>query len=138
MALANITDVSDSLGRPIVDAAEIAQVTTWLGQVEGLIVTRLRKAGVSDLDSWVDHEDGPTMATFVGVEVDSVIRKIKNPDGKQNERIDDYSYGLNEDARRGELFLTDDEWGSILPSGQTDAFSIRFVANPGFADPWCR
>ncbi len=115
---ANLTDVAERLGRPITDSDEVAQVNAWIGDVEQLIAARL-----PDLDERI--ADGrPTLAVVMMVVANAVIRKVKNPDGKQNERIDDYSYGLTEDAARGALFLTDEEWALLAPVGQSGAFTI--------------
>lgn len=122
MTYANVTDVSTRLGRPITDPNEVAQVEAWLGDVESLILAR-----IPDLHDAVDAGQ-PTAATVVMVEATAVVRKVRNPDGKQNERIDDYSYGLSAEAARGELFLTDDEWALLLPRSSSEAFSTR----PGF------
>ncbi|WP_062077691.1 Gp19/Gp15/Gp42 family protein [Demequina globuliformis] len=120
MTYAVLTDVSTRLGRAISDADEVAQVEAWLSDVEAII-----RARVPDLDDRVT-DGNPAEAVVVMVEANAVVRKVKNPDGKQNERIDDYSYGLNSDYARGDLFLTDDEWELLLPSsGSQDAFSIH-------------
>lgn len=122
MTYATVADVSTRLGRPITDSNEVAQVTAWLGDVEALILAR-----IPDLAALV-AAGTPTAPTVVMVEANAVIRKVKNPDGKQNERIDDYSYGLNADAARGDLFLTDAEWSLLRPASTSGAFSTR----PGF------
>jgi hypothetical protein len=116
---ANIADVSTRLGRPITDADEIAQVNAWIEDVEAIITAR-----IPDLDTRV--ADGAPTATVVAMVVaNAVIRKIKNPDGKVSEGIDDYNYRLNENSRKGELFLTDEEWALLLPGAGEGAFTIR-------------
>ncbi|MGO1562110.1 MAG: Gp19/Gp15/Gp42 family protein [Actinomycetaceae bacterium] len=121
---ATLTDVADRLGRPISDPLEIKQVTAWISDIESIV-----RARVPDLDDRI--ADGSPSADVVRMVVtNAVVRKSLNPTGKQNERIDDYSYGLTEDAARGELFLTDAEWDLLTPSVMTGAFSTR----PGF-DP---
>lgn len=122
MTFANITDVGVRLGRPITDADEIAQVNAWLGDAEGLILSR-----IPDLLERV-AAGFPLAANIVKIEADAVIRKIKNPDGKVSEGVDDYNYRLNENARKGEIFLTDDEWAQLMPVSTSGAFSTR----PGF------
>lgn len=118
MTYANLKDVSDRLGKPIVDSQAVAQVTAWLSDAENIILSR-----IPDLAQKV--EDGIVLADVVkAVEANAVIRKIRNPDGKQNERIDDYSYGLNAEAARGEVYLTDEEWAILTPSTSNEAFSI--------------
>jgi hypothetical protein len=124
MTYANLSDVSTRLGRPITDANEIAQVNAWLGDVEALILAR-----IPDLADRV--ADGtPSTAVVAMVEANAVIRKLKNPDGKVSEGIDDYNYRLNENSRKGELFLTDEEWALLLPGAGEGAWTIR----PG--GPW--
>src|SRR5690625_133582 len=124
MAFANLSDVADRLGRPISDPDEVKQVNAWIGDVEVIIRSR-----IPDIDDQIDggalSSDVVTMVT-----TNAVVRKALNPTGKQNERIDDYSYGLTEDAARGDLFLTEAEWGLLMPVSASGAFSVR----PGF-DP---
>lgn len=132
MAYSNITEVGVRLGRPITDADEIKQVNAWITDVESIIRTR-----ITDLNERV-NEGKIHLNDLTRVICNAVIRKIKNPDGKQNERVDDYSYGLTEHAARGELFLTEDEWESLLGvAADGDAFMIRSVPEPGFADEAC-
>jgi hypothetical protein len=116
---ANVDDVAVRLGRPITDSNEVAQVNAWLEDTEALI-----RARIPDLDELVASgaldED-----LVVLVECNAVVRKIKNPDGKLNEKIDDYSYALTDEAARGDLFLTDAEWALLEPGGGHGAWTIR-------------
>lgn len=116
----SVETVSVRLGREITDRAEILQVEAWIGDVEAMVASRL-----PDLAERVEA-GFPPASVVAAVIANAVIRKIKNPDGKQNERIDDYSYGYTTDAARGELFLTEEEWALLSP-GETSggAFSIR-------------
>ena len=131
MSLVNLADVASRLGRPITDTAETDQVLAWIGDIEAVVRGR-----IPDLDQRI-ADGAPSAEVAVMVLANAVVRKIKNPDGKQNERIDDYSYGLTEDAARGELFLTDAEWLLLLPAGGSGAFSVRpsFEPDRG-AYPW--
>ena len=126
MAHATLQDVTDSLGRPIV-GAEATQVSGWLDKIERIISRKL-----GDLDALIS--DGRLSAELlVDVETEAVIRKIKNPDGKVAEGIDDYNYRLNENARKGDLFLTEEEWALIspdLPATLGGAYSVPLGA------PW--
>lgn len=118
MAFANLKDVSDRLGRPITDPSEVDQVNAWIADVSTIINAR-----IPDLTDRLD--DGRLRSEVLAfVTATAVIRKVKNPDGKQNERIDDYSYGLTEDAAKGELFLTADEWALLLGDQSDGAFTI--------------
>lgn len=110
MALAQIADVGDTLGRPITDTAEVMQVAVWLRRVEARIRTR-----VPDLVA-LAAADPDYRQTVVDIEADIVARRVKNPDGKQNERIDDYSYGLAPEATAVDLWPTDDEWALLVPA----------------------
>ena len=129
MSYATVTDVQVRLGRPITSAAEIAQVTAWLTDVEALIKVRIPDLDQRVLAGQVDE----SIVSLVEAQV--VVRKVKNPDGKQNERIDDYSYGLTTDAARGDLFLTDEEWALLLPVSATGAFTIRPYGAPDTPNP---
>ena len=126
MAHAILQDVTDSLGRPIV-GAEATQVLGWLDKIERIVSRKL-----GDLDVLIS--DGRLSAELlVDVETEAVIRKVKNPDGKVSEGIDDYNYRLNENARKGDLFLTDEEWALIspdLPATLGGAYSVPLGA------PW--
>lgn len=119
MTYATTDDVATRLGRPITDPAEVAQVTAWLGDVEVLI-----RARVPDLDALV-VAGTPPESTVVMVESNAVVRMVRNPDGKTQERIDDYSWGLPNDTRAGTLYLTDDEWSLLEPGASDGAFTIR-------------
>ena len=121
MGLATIEDVSKRLGREIVEGAEADQVQAWIDDVGAMILARLPTINERLLP---DGDLNPVVVS--AVVSNAVIRKIKNPDGKQNERIDDYSYGLTADAARGELFLTEEEWALLAPySPSSGAFTIR-------------
>ncbi len=116
---ATVSDVSTRLGRPISDPAEVAQVEAWIGDAEDLLAARF-----PDLAGRV--ADGSPLPTLVGAVVsNAVIRKINNPDGKVQEGVDDYNYRYSENARRGELFFTDEELGLLAPSGGVGAWTIR-------------
>lgn len=118
MTFATISDVSTRLGRPITDSNEVAQVEAWLEDIEAIILNRL-----PDLPARV-AEGSPSVVVLAAVESNAVIRKIKNPDGLVSEGVDDYNYRLNENARKGELFLTDDEWDLLTPGAPDGAWTI--------------
>lgn len=109
MTYASVTDVSKRLGRPITAGTELDQVEAWLEDIESLILARVPNLAANITDG------RPTAATVTMVEANAVIRKVKNPDGYTSETIDDYTYRFNESARKGDLFLTDEEWALLLP-----------------------
>lgn len=116
------TDISTRLGRPFSDADETAQVTAWLDDVEASILERL--------PDFMDRiaAGSPSLQTAIAVISAVVIRKINNPTGKLQERVDDYSYGLTAAAASADLALTDAEWARLMPAAASGAFSVR----PGY------
>lgn len=135
MTYATIDDVAARLGRPITEPAEVAQVTAWLGDVEILIRDR-----IPDLDDLVAAGD-PTEAVVVMVESNAVVRMVRNPEGKTQERIDDYSWGMPANPYGGGLYLTEVEWGLLEPGASDGAWTIRPWARTGsgtwlYPDVW--
>ena len=120
MSVATVDEVATSLGRPITEQAEVDQVQQWLADAEMQI--RLRLGDVQLLD--------PEVVAYV--EREAVVLKVRNPDGKQNERIDDYSYGLSEAQARGQVLILDEWWDMLTPDASTAAFSIRPFGEPGY------
>ena len=126
MTYATVADVSTRLGRPVTSSTEISQVTAWLGDVEALILARISGFAAAVTAG------APAAAVVVMVEANAVIRKIRNPDGKVSENIDDYQYRLNPDAARGDLFLTDEEWAWLTPDSPSAAFTVTPYGPTGF------
>lgn len=113
MAVATTQDVADSLGRPLSGNSENVQVQTWLDDAEMQI--RLRLGDVTLLDQ----------GALRYVEREAVIYKIRNPAGKAQEQIDDYSYRLNPDAASGQIVILDEWWTMLSPAGaESQAFTI--------------
>ncbi|MGO3021951.1 MAG: Gp19/Gp15/Gp42 family protein [Brevibacterium sp.] len=132
MAFANLQDVQTRLGRLISEAPEIDQVNAWISDVEATIQSR-----IEDLPDRVAID--PVYEALVKKIIAQIVcRKIKNPDGKQNERIDDYSYGLGSEAARADLKPTEDEWEELAPgsSAGSEAFTVRMPIAPGFSERW--
>jgi hypothetical protein len=107
VAYATVIDVATTLGRQITDPDEQNQITNWIGKVERIIAARLGN---------LDALDRQILADVIS---EVVARRARNPDGKRNERIDDYSYTLDAAASAVELTLTADEWGRISQDGST-------------------
>ena len=114
---AALTDVATRLGRTP-EGAEAAQITAWIEDVEGLIAERI--------PTLADLAADPDYARRLGAIICAVvIRKVDNPTGKLQERIDDYSYGLSADVvRSSDLTLTDAEWARLSPISASGAWSI--------------
>jgi hypothetical protein len=121
MVYAVSDDIATELGRPITTAEEISQVNWWISGAE--LKLRNRLGDLAALDS----------ASVNYVVVQAVARRARNPEGKQQERIDDYSYNLNPSAASAELIITDEEWALLTPTTERGAFSIRAAGRPGYA-----
>lgn len=107
MAYATVIDVATTLGRPITDQDEQNQITNWIAKTERIIAARLGN---------LDTLDRQILADVIS---EVVARRARNPDGKRNERIDDYSYTLDAAASSVELTLTADEWARLSQDGST-------------------
>lgn len=58
----------------------------------------------------------PTLAPeVVRILATAVLRVMKNPDGKRQESIDDYSWTRDESVSSGLLYFTDDELDGLVP-----------------------
>lgn len=120
MSYATVIDVATTLGRPITDSDEQAQVLNWIGKTERIIAARLGN---------LDNLDRQILADVIS---EVVARRARNPDGKRNERIDDYSYTLDAAASAVELTLTADEWARLSQDGSTSGAYLP-VLTPA---PW--
>ena len=107
MAYATVIDVAVTLGRPITDPDEQAQILNWVAKTERIISARLGDLAALDRQILAD------------IISEVVARRARNPDGKRNERIDDYSYTLDAAASAVELTLTADEWARLSQDGST-------------------
>jgi hypothetical protein len=112
VAVASVQDVADSLGRPITTTAEVVQVGKWLDDAEMQI--RLRLGVVAALDQ----------QALAFVEREAVILKIRNPEGKKSESIDDYQYSRYDSAARGQVWILDEWWDLLTPNSLGGAFTI--------------
>lgn len=130
MTYASVQDVEARLGRPITEAAEVAQVDAWLTDTEIIIRNR-----IPSLDAMV-AAGTPTRDTVVMVESNAVVRMVRNPEGKTQERIDDYSWGLPANPYAGSLYLTEAEWGLLEPGASDGAWTIRPGGPLGVRGTW--
>lgn len=111
MAVATVNDVATSLGRPITDTTEVAQVEQWLADAELLIRLRLGDVTLLDQDA------------LAFVEREAVVLKMRNPEGYSSESIDDYTYRWGRDS--GRVTITDEWWEMLSPETEGGAFTIR-------------
>ena len=114
---ATIEDVATTLGRPITDPDETKQVESWIQKVQRRVYRRL-----GDLD----RLDGESLRDVIS---EVVARRIRNPEGKKSERIDDYSFSLDSDAAKSGLYITDEEWDLLIPDVSVDG---AFTIGPSF------
>lgn len=117
---ATVDDVATTLGRPVTEPVEISQVEAWIWKVQRRIRRRLGPLDLLDEDALTD------------VISEVVARRVRNPEGKRTERIDDYSYSLDVDAARSGLYITEEEWELLMPDVDPNA---AFTINPDF-EPW--
>lgn len=111
MIAATVVDVEASLGRTLTDE-ETVQAAVWLDDAEMQI--RLRLGDVSLLDQ----------QALAYVEREAVVLKLRNPDGKQQEAIDDYSYRRYDANARGQVYITQDWWNLLSPNSRPRIFSV--------------
>ena len=125
-ALATPQDVA-SRWRPL-SPDELALAQVWLDEASGLI--RLR---VPTVDARM-VADPNYAAVVVGVIVRSVLRTMKNPDGKSEEQIDDYRYRRASAVADGSLYVSDTDLALLSPNGGIgSAYTISPIGSPGYA-----
>lgn len=110
MAYATVADVETRLGRDLTDEEE-AQVTELLEDVETLIKTR-----IPDLDAKVADGTIPERLVVM-VEVNAVIRVLRNPDAYVSETDGNYSYTRSQDGSSGYLNILPIEWDWLFGGG---------------------
>lgn len=124
MPYAAAADVAVELGVSVSEwtTEERDQVLAWIENAETVISARL--GDLSELDP----------AALKLVIKQSVARRKRNPEGKINERIDDYSFGLSVEAAKASLYITDDEWAVLAAASGLDGRSG--VALRSTPRPW--
>ena len=107
--------------RPLSDQ-ETTNATAYLDDAWWMLTTRL-----PNLEA--DIENGVVeIANVKRVICAMVIRVLRNPDGKVQETIDDYSYRRATLIGSGVLTVTDDELADLTPGGYRRTNSVRLVA----------
>lgn len=125
--LASASDVSAVFGD--LTPLQSTQVGAWLARLSAMV--RLR---IPTFDARIVAS--PDLGVLAkGVLVDAVVRVLRNPDGKLQESIDDYSYRRADSVADGALYLTDAEW-RLLVDPSVSATSAAFTVRPqGQRDP---
>lgn len=86
-------------------------------------------------DDIADDTTGDLEAEVVRILCAAVLRVMKNPDGKRQESIDDYSWTRDQAVSAGLLYFGDDEIGAVTVdgTGPTGAFSFNLLGT-GYPD----
>lgn len=132
--MANPATVADleSRWRPL-SAQETINGQTFLDDVWRMLRRRL-----PDLETRI-AADEDLREDVVRVMATAVLRVMKNPDGKRQESIDDYSWTRDQAVSAGLLYVSEDEWADLDPgAGSAGAFSITPYGSTGSTqpDPW--
>lgn len=110
MAYATPADVELRLGRDLTTEEE-AQVTELLEDVETLIKLR-----IPDLDAKVASGEIPERLVVM-IEVNAVVRVLRNPEAYVSETDGNYSYTRSRDDATGYLDLLPIEWDWLFGGG---------------------
>lgn len=95
----------------------------------------LRRRVTTLEDDITDDTSGDLEAEVVRVVCTAVLRVMKNPDGKRQESIDDYSWSRDQAVSAGLLYFTAEELNALLAdgAGPSGAFSISLIG-AGYPD----
>lgn len=126
--MANPAEVADVVARwrPL-SAQETINAQTFLDDAWRML--RRDIPGLVELietDNELPDEDQTLEDEVVRVLVTAVLRVMKNPDGKRQESIDDYSWQRDQSVAAGVLYFTSDELGDLIPDadGRSGAYMI--------------
>ena len=115
---------------------EIVNGTTFLADA-----WRMLKRRYDALDSTADLDtaiaaDADLEDEVVRVLATAVLRVMKNPDGKRQESIDDYSWQRDQAVSAGLLYISDEEFSDLIPGseGPGGAFMIDPLAGRDWND----
>lgn len=115
MPIVTPDDVQVGAGR-LLSETERAQVTQWIGDAELLIRTRLGDLFFLDQD------------VLAYVVRESVLNRLRNPEGLLTEAVDDYSYRFAAETRR--ITILDEWWNLLDPDAVLASSSIRPYFEP--------
>lgn len=62
-----------------------------------------------------------------------VLRVLKNPDGKRQEAIDDYSWTRDQAVADGSMYVSAEELDLLTPASSSTAFTVRPYGVPGYS-----
>lgn len=128
--LVSVGDVESRLMGRTFTTEEAAVIAVWIEDLEADIRTR-----ISTLDALAS--DPLYLSNLKRAVTSSIKRVLDNPKGlrQMSISIDDYvrSETIDSTASAGLLYISDDDWGLLVPALEGDAFSIRLGGSPGFA-----
>jgi hypothetical protein len=95
---------------------------------------RMLKRKTKDMSPSLDTQistDADLRAEVVRVLATAVLRVMKNPDGKRQESIDDYSWQRDQSISAGLLYISDEELADITPGATISgrAYTIDALAD---------
>lgn len=117
---ATVADI-EARWRPL-SAQETTNATAYLADAWWMLTARLPQLEANLTAGTVAEQN------VIRVVCAMVIRVMRNPDGKIQEAIDDYSYRRAELVSSGALTVTDDELADLSPGGASRVRSVRLVA----------
>lgn len=124
------TDDLASRWRPLSDQEEVN------GQVFLDDAWRMLRRRVSTIEADITADiTGDLEAEVIRVLATAVLRVMKNPDGKRQESIDDYSWTRDQAVSAGLLYFTDEDLNGLIvdDTGPTGAFSFSLIGT-GYPD----
>lgn len=110
--------------------AETTVATALLSDAWAMLQSRLPAL----VDRIADGSLSPDLV--VAVESAMVLRVLKNPDGKRQEAIDDYSWTIDSARSAGALYVTDDELRLLGGANTSGAFTITPAGSTPTAGSW--
>lgn len=127
MSFATVEDVQARFDRDLTDR-EKTNVGEWIQDLESDIRSRI--PNVDELMANPDTGEAYSR-TVTRVIAETIIPKLRNPKGlRQSTRSgDDISITETVDVvnSSGRLFITEDDWGLLIPATVADAFTIRLI-----------
>lgn len=121
MTYAQPAEIAVLLNQTFTDG-DTAQCQGFLDEAEGQILRRIPDLADRITAGTVKESD------VASVEKRAVRRIMLNPDAKQNEKIDDYSFGRDGVVAESEVVITDEEWSWLIPqTAPGDSFSIALA-----------
>lgn len=113
--MANPATTADLVSRwRTLTTQETTNGTTFLADAWRMLKRHYVREG-QDLDALVLANVDDFTGEVVRVLATAVLRVMRNPDGKRQESIDDYSWTRDESVSSGLLYFTDDELDGLVP-----------------------